>query len=227
MSKMSKVATRAGVVAVAVAAAASVAAGSANAGPLPSGQKTVPAPDGWSVVLKSTGNSFAIQGSLATPQSRSAWYTSNGSVTVKAPADAKDIQGKLGVGVIVGCQFPGQIGGEVTVTGPGASVGVPLYPAGGSPTAGASLGGVGAGLNIPLTPGATSSVTGYSRGDQPGATDSIKFTKAGTYNVSIKDQNVDIKFCSGYAQARVVTWVEIKGSNRIQGFLYGAPFSLG
>lgn len=82
-------------------------------------------------------------------------------------------------------------------------------------------------MSIPLTPGATSSVSGFGRTDQLGSTDSIKFTKAGTYNVSIKDQNIDIKHCSGYAQARVVTWVEIKGSNRIQGFLYGAPFSLG
>lgn len=219
MSKMSKVAGRAGVVAVAVAAAASIATGSANAGPLPSGTKVVPAPDGWSVVLKSTGNSFAIQPSLATAQSRTAWYTTNGSVTVKAPADAKDIAGKLGVGVIVGCQFPGQIGAGVSVTGPGAALGT------GGPSL--SLGGVSPSLSIPLSPGATSSVSGYGRGDQLGSTDSIKFTKAGTYNVSIKDQNIDIKHCSGYAQARVATWVEIKGSNRIQGFLYGAPFSLG
>lgn len=218
MSKMSKVAGRAGVVAVAVAAAASIATGSANAGPLPSGTKVVPAPDGWSVVLKSTGNSFAIQPSLATAQSRTAWYTTNGSVTVKAPADAKDIAGKLGVGVIVGCQFPGQIGGGVSVTGPSAGLGSSLS---------ADLGGVGADISVPLTPGATNSVSGYGRGDQLGSTDSIKFTKAGTYNVSIKDQNIDIKFCSGYAQARVATWVEIKGSNRVQGFLYGAPFSLG
>ncbi|WP_170181089.1 MspA family porin [Tsukamurella tyrosinosolvens] len=216
---MSKVAGRAGVVAIAVAAAASVAAGSANAGPLPSGQKTVAAPAGWSVVLKSTGNSFAIQPSLATAQSRSAWYTSSGSVTVKAPADAKDIQGKLGVGVVVGCQFPGQIGGGVDVTGPSAGLGMS------GPSLG--VGGVSGSLGIPLTPGATNSVTGFSRTDQPGSTDSIKFTKPGTYTVNIKDQNVDIKFCSGYAQARVATWVEIKGSNRIQGFLYGAPFSLG
>ncbi|GAB3132488.1 hypothetical protein GCM10027289_20670 [Tsukamurella serpentis] len=219
MSKMSKVAARTGVVAVAVAAAASIAAGSANAGPLPSGEKIVPAPAGWSVKLKSTGNSFAIQGSLATAQSRSAWYTSNGSVEVKAPADAKDIKGKLGVGVIVGCQFPGQIGGEIGVTGPGASLG----------TSGpkATLGGATGGISVPLTPGATSSVSGYGRQDQLGSTDSISFSKSGTYNVAIKDQNIDIKFCSGYAQARVVTWVEIKGSNRVQGFLYGAPFSLG
>jgi len=218
MSKMSKVAARAGVVAISVAAAASMTVGTANAGPLPSGQKTVAAPDGWSVVLKSTGNSVAIQPSMATPQSRSAWFTSNGSVTVKAPADAKDIQGKLGVGVIIGCQFPGQIGGGISVTGPSAGLGSSLT---------ADLGGVGADVSVPLTPGATSSVTGYGRGDQPGSIDSIKFTKAGTYNVAIKDQNVDIKHCSGYAQARIVTWVEIKGGNRIQGFLYGAPTSLG
>ncbi|CAM3923321.1 MspA family porin [Tsukamurella ocularis] len=219
MSKMSKVAGRVGVVAIAVAAAASVATGSANAGPLPSGQKTVPAPEGWSVVLKSTGNSSAIQPSLATAQSRSTWVTSNGSVEVKAPADAKDIAGKLGVGVVAGCQFPGQIGGGVSVTGPGAG----LDSSGPS----FSLGGVGADIAIPLTPGATDSVSGYSRKDQLGSIDSIKFSKAGTYNVQIKDHNIDIKFCSGYAQARLVTWVEIKGSNRIQGFLYGAPFSLG
>ncbi|MDP0397958.1 MspA family porin [Tsukamurella strandjordii] len=217
MSKMSKVAGRAGAIAVAVAAAGAVAAGSANAGPLPSGERVVPAPDGWSVVLKSSGNSVAIQPSMATPQSRTAWVSTNGAVTVKAPADAK-IEGKLGVGLVVGCQFPGQIGGGIDVTGPSASLGSGL---------GVNVGGVGANVGIPLTPGATSSVTGFARGDQPGSIDSIKFAKAGTYNVAIKDHNVDIKFCSGYAQARVVTWVEIKGGNRIQGFLYGAPFSLG
>lgn len=222
MSKMSKVAARTGVVAVSVAAAASIAAGTANAGPLPSGQKIVPAPAGWSVVLKSTGNSSAIQGSLATAQSRSAWVTSHGSVTVKAPADAKDIAGKLGVGVIVGCQFPGKVGVDFTVGGPSASLGFGTA----GPSGGVGLGG-GVGASLPLAPGATDSVTGYSREDQPGSIDSIKFTKPGTYNVTIKDANVDIKACSGYAQARVVTWVEIKGSNRIQGFLYGAPFSLG
>ncbi|WP_415847658.1 MspA family porin, partial [Tsukamurella strandjordii] len=188
------------------------------AGPLPSGERVVPAPDGWSVVLKSSGNSVAIQPSMATPQSRTAWVSTNGAVTVKAPADAK-IEGKLGVGLVVGCQFPGQIGGGIDVSGPSASLGM-TGP-------GVGLGGVGANLGIPLTPGATSSVTGFARGDQPGSIDSIKFAKAGTYNVAIKDHNVDIKFCSGYAQARVVTWVEIKGGNRIQGFLYGAPFSLG
>ncbi|ADG79866.1 MspA OS=Tsukamurella paurometabola (strain ATCC 8368 / DSM / CCUG 35730 / CIP 100753 / JCM 10117/ KCTC 9821 / NBRC 16120 / NCIMB 702349 / NCTC 13040) OX=521096 GN=Tpau_3281 PE=4 SV=1 [Tsukamurella paurometabola] len=218
MSKMSKVAARAGAIAVAVAAAGAVTAGSASAGPLPNGERVVPAPDGWSVVLKSTGNSTAIQPSMATPQSRTAWVSSNGSVSVKAPADAK-IEGKLGVGLIVGCQFPGQIGAGVDVSGPSAGLGMS------GPSVG--LGGVSGSLGIPLTPGATNSVTGFGRGDQPGSIDSIKFSKAGTYNVAIKDHNVDIKFCSGYAQARVVTWVEIKGGNRIQGFLYGAPFSLG
>lgn len=206
-----------GGVIAAAAAVAALSAPAANAGPLPSGERVVPAPDGWSVVLKSTGNSSAIQPSMATAQSRTAWVSSNGSVSVKAPADAK-IEGKLGVGLIVGCQFPGQIGGGIEVNGPSASLGSGL---------GANLGGVGANVGIPLTPGATNSVTGFGRGDQPGSIDSIKFSKAGTYNVAIKDHNVDVKFCSGYAQARVVTWVEIKGGNRIQGFLYGAPFSLG
>ncbi|GAB3132498.1 hypothetical protein GCM10027289_20700 [Tsukamurella serpentis] len=208
-----------GAAVAAAAAIAAVSAPSASAGPLPSGEKIVPAPAGWSVKLKSTGNSYAIQGSLATPQSRSTWFTTTGSVEVKAPADAKDIDGKLGVGLVVGCQFPGQIGGEVGVTGPGAGLD--------SKGPSLSVGGVKAGIGIPLTPGATSSVSGYGRADALGAMDSIKFKKAGTYNVAIKDQNIDIKHCSGYAQARVVTWVEIKGGNRIQGFLYGAPFSLG
>lgn len=219
MSKMSKGAARVGVVAVSVAAAASIATGSVSAAPLPNGTKVVAAPDGWSVVLKSTGNSFAIQPSLATAQSRSVWVTSNGSVEVKAPASAKDIQGKLGVGIVSGCQFPGQIGGSIGVTGPGATLD--------SKGPSASLGGISPSLNIPLTPGQTSSVTGFGQSDQPSSIDNIKFTKPGTYNVVVKNQNVDYAFCSGYAQARVVTWVEIKGSNRIQGFLYGAPFSMG
>lgn len=224
MSKMSKVATRAGVVAVAVAAAASVAAGSASAAPLPSGQKTVAAPDGWSVVLKSTGNSYAVQPTMATPQSRTVWITTNGSVDVKAPADAKDIQGKLGVGAVFGCQFPGPIGVDVSVSGPSAGISAPIT---GGTSLGLGLGGVGVGANVPLTPGATNSVTGFANGDQPKSFDSIKFTKGGTYNVAIKDLNIDIRHCTGYAQARVVTWVEIKGGNRIQGFLYGAPFTMG
>ncbi|KXO89145.1 MspA family porin [Tsukamurella pseudospumae] len=208
-----------GAVAVVVAAVASMGMGTSNAGPLPSGQKVVAAPAGWSVVLKSTGNSAAIQPTMATPQSRSAWVTTTGSVEVKAPADAKDIQGKLGVGLVTGCQFPGQIGGGVEVTGPSAGAS--------SKGLTGSLGGVSPSLSIPLSPGATSSVTGFGQSDQPSAIDSIKFAKSGTYEVTIKDQNVDIAFCSGYAQSRLVTWVEIKGSNRIQGFLYGAPFSLG
>ncbi|KXO89148.1 MspA family porin [Tsukamurella pseudospumae] len=218
MSKMSKVAARAGVVAVAVAAAASVAAGSANAGPLPGGQKTVAAPAGWSVVLKSSRNSFNIQPSMATAQSRSVWVTSTGTLELKAPADAKDIQGKLGVGIVSGCQFPGQINGGIDVAGPSASVGTSV---------GGALGSVSPSLNIPLAPGQTSSVTGFGQSDQPGNIDVIKFSKPGTYNVVVSNQNVDYAFCSGYAQARVVTWVEIKGSNRVQGFLYGAPFSMG
>ncbi|TWS26528.1 hypothetical protein FK268_04700 [Tsukamurella sputi] len=198
---------------------ASIGAGAANAGPLPSGQKVVAAPAGWSIVLKSVGNAAAIQPTMATPQSRSAWLTTTGSVEVKVPADVKDVQGKLGVGLVSGCQFPGQIGGGIDVTGPSAGAS--------SKGITANLGGVSPSLSIPLSPGATSSVTGYGQSDQPSALDSIKFTKAGTYEVVIKDQNVDIPFCTGYAQARVVTYVEIKGSNRIQGFLYGAPFSLG
>ncbi|TWS26531.1 hypothetical protein FK268_04715 [Tsukamurella sputi] len=218
MSKMSKVAARAGVVAVSVAAAASITAGTASAGPLPSGQKVVAAPEGWSVVLKSSNNSFNIQPTMATPQSRSVWITSTGTLDVKAPADAKDIQGKLGVGVVWGCQFTGQVGGGVDVKGPSASVGTSV---------GGSLGSVSPYVNFPLNPGQTSSVTGFGQSDQPGNIDVIKFSKSGTYNVVVKDQNVDSGFCSGYAQARVVTWVEIKGSNRVQGFLYGAPFSMG
>ncbi|MET9327706.1 MspA family porin [Tsukamurella sp. NPDC003166] len=224
MSKMSKVAMRAGVVAVAVAAAASVAAGSAGAAPLPNGQKTVAAPEGWSVVLKSTGNSFSIQPSLATAQTRTVWVTTTGAVDVKPAAGVKDIQGKLGVGVVSGCQFPGAIGGSVGVTGPGASAGL---GGSGSPSASLSLGGVSVGLDVPLSPGSTSSVTGFGRGDQPNSLDSIKFSKAGTYTVGLKNYDLNYGNCSGYAQARVVTWVEIKGSNRIQGFLYGAPFSMG
>ena len=92
---------------------------------------------------------------------------------------------------------------------------------------GFSEGGISGDLSVPLTPGGTKSVTGYDVADQPRSFDSIKFTKPGTYNVNIKDLNIDIVHCTGYAQARVVTWVEIKGSNRIQGFLYGAPFTMG
>ncbi|MDP0400069.1 MspA family porin [Tsukamurella strandjordii] len=202
---------------VAAVAIATMAAPAASAGPLPSGERAVPAPEGWSITLKSSGNAVAVQPSMATPQSRTAWLTTIGGVSVKAPADAV-IEGKLGVGVIVGCQFPGQIGVGVEVTGPSASLGS---------AAGFGLGGVSPTVSLPLTPGATSSVTGFARNEPPGSIDSIKFTKSGTHTVTIKDHNVDIKHCSGYAQARVVTWVEIKGSNRIQGFLYGAPFSLG
>ena len=222
--KLKSSAARVGVVAVSVAAAASVAVGTASAGPLPNGQKTVAAPDGWSVVLKSTGNSFAIQPSLATAQTRTVWVTSTGAVDVKAPAGAKDIQGKLGVGVVSGCQFPGAIGGSVGLSGPGASAGL---GGSGAPSASLSLGGVSGGLDLPLSPGSTSSVTGFGRADQPASLDSIKFTKAGTYTVSVKDYDLNYGNCSGYAQSRIVTWVEIKGSNRIQGFLYGAPFSMG
>lgn len=222
MSKIGKAVARISVTAAAAVAAVSVvAAGTASADTfmkLPDGQKIVPAADGWSVVLTSKNNSAKILPSLSTPQTRSTWVTSTGTVEVKAPADVKKLDGKLGVGTVSGCQFPGQIGAEFKANGPSANL---------STNPGVGLGGGGVSLGIPLTPGGVTTQSGLGDSDQLGAIDTIKFKKPGTYNVAIKDYEVGFPHCSGYAQARVMTWVEIKGGNRVQGFLYGAPFSLG
>ena len=207
-----------GVVA-AIGAAASVSlAGAAHGAPLPNGSKTIPAPPGWSIRVTSTNNSVVVQPSLATAQTRSALVSSTASVDVQAPAGTKDIDGKLGIGVIVGCQLPGPIGVGISVSGPSA----------GASTEGlsASLGGVTPSLSVPLAPGATDSVSGYKRADTLGALEETGFGKSGTFDVGIQGQNIDIRHC-GYAQARLVTWVQLKGGNRLHGVLYGAPFSLG
>ncbi|MCS3790003.1 hypothetical protein HNP11_004202 [Tsukamurella ocularis] len=80
-----------------------------------------------------------------------------------------------------------------------------------------SLGGVSAGVAIPLTPGTVTATE----------IDSIDIDKPGTFDVVVKDADVNFNHCIGYAQARIITWVELKGSNRVQGYLYGQPFSLG
>lgn len=80
-----------------------------------------------------------------------------------------------------------------------------------------SLGGVSAGADIPLTPGTVTATE----------IDSIDIDKPGTFDVVIKDVDINFNHCIGYAQARIITWVELKGSNRVQGYLYGQPFSLG
>ncbi|MDF0532603.1 MspA family porin, partial [Tsukamurella sp. 8F] len=207
MSKVGKTATRVSVAAAAAATAATVlAAGVAHADvyvPLPNGEKVVSTAGKFSVKLRSTNNHAKILPSLATAQTRTTWVTSTGYVDVKGAG--KDVNGTLNLSLMSGCQFPGAIGVSLGVTGPGANAGLST---GGSPSAGVSLGGVNGGLSIPLSPGTTSGVTGNA-GQYPWASvlDNIAIKKDGTYSVSVKDYDVNFGNCSGYAQARVVTWV--------------------
>ncbi|MDF0531160.1 MspA family porin [Tsukamurella sp. 8F] len=220
---------RIGAAVLTTAVAGTLAAAPANADtyvPLPDGTKNVATAGKFSVTLRSTNNHAKILPSLATAQTRTTWVTTTGSAVVKGAG--KDVNGTLNVSLMSGCQFPGAIGVTGTLTGPGATAGTGNLLGGGTPSAGATLGGVGGGLNIPLTPGTTSGVTGNA-GQFPWASvlDNVSIKKDGTYSVSVKDYDVNFGNCSGYAQARVVTWVELKGSNRVQGYLYGKPFSLG
>jgi hypothetical protein len=214
----------AAVAAVAAVACATVSVGTASADtyvPLPNGKKVVATDGSFQVTLRSTNNHAKIIPSLATAQTRTTWVTSTGWVDITGAKG--DLNGTLNLSLMSGCQFPGAIGGGVTLSGPGA--GASVGPGGG---ASASLGGVGANLNVPLSPGTTSGVTGNA-GQYPWTSvlDNISISKNGSYSVTLKDYDVNYGNCSGYAQARVVTWVELKGSNRVQGYLYGAPFSLG
>ncbi len=226
MSKVGKTALRVGAAAAAVATAASaLAAGAANADtyvPLPNGQKVVVDDGGFSVVLRSNHNHAKIITTLATAQTRTAWVTTSGFVDIKG--GPKKLAGTLNLSLESGCQFPGAISASFGVTGPGANVGVGTT----GPTGGLSAGGGSAGLNIPLSPGTTSGVTGNA-GQYPWTSvlDNVTISKAGTWTVGVKDYDVNYGNCSGYAQARVITWVEITGSYRVEGYLYGAPFSLG
>ncbi|MDF0531405.1 MspA family porin [Tsukamurella sp. 8F] len=220
---------RTGAVVAAVAAATVLSTATAHADtyvPLPNGEKQVATAGEFSVKLRSTNNHAKILPSLATAQTRTTWVSSTGSVDVKGAG--KDVDGTLNVSLMSGCQFPGAIGASLGVTGPGATAGTGNLLGDPSPEVGASLGGVKGGLDIPLSPGTTKGVTGNTK-DYPWSSvlDNVSIKKDGTYNVSVKDYDVNFENCSGYAQARVVTWVELKGSNRVQGYLYGKPFSLG
>ncbi|MFC7755740.1 MspA family porin [Tsukamurella soli] len=219
-----RLAARSGVALVAAAAVAAVTAGQANADtfvPLPDGKKNVAAAGRFSAVLRSTGNHAKILPSLATAQTRTTWVTTNGFLDLEGAG--QDVNGTLNLSLVSGCQFPGAIGVSIGISGPGVAANV-------GPNAGASagLGGVSGGLGIPLSPGTTSGVTGNA-GQYPWTSvlDNVPVTGDGTWSVGLKDYDVNYGNCSGYAQARVVTWVELKGSDRVQGYLYGKPFSLG
>ncbi|MDF0532437.1 MspA family porin, partial [Tsukamurella sp. 8J] len=200
---------RAAVSSIVVAAAMASTAGVAHADvyvPLPNGTRKVATAGKFSVTLRSTNNHAKILPSLATAQTRTTWVTSTGWVDVKGAG--KDVNGTLNLSLMSGCQFPGAIGVSLGVTGPGANAGTGNLLGGGTPSAGVSLGGVNGGLSIPLSPGTTSGVTGNA-GQYPWASvlDNIAIKKDGTYSVSVKDYDVNYGNCSGYAQARVVTWV--------------------
>ncbi len=188
---------------------------------LPNGRKIVTTDGGFSVVLRSDHNQVDILPSLATAQTRTTWVTTQGYVDIKG---GKNVTGTLNLSFISGCQFPGAISVSLSGTGPGA--GLSASSSGVSPSA--SLGSGSAGLTIPLSPGTTSGVTGNAN-QYPWTSilDNVTISKPGTWSVGLKDYDVNYGNCSGYAQARVVTWVELTGSNRVEGFLYGAPFSLG
>ncbi len=225
MSKVGKAAVRIGAAAVAVATVAgALSSGVANADtyvPLPNGKKIVANDGGFKVVLRSDHNHVNIIPSLATAQTRTTWVTTQGYVDISG---GKDITGTLNLSFVSGCQFPGAISVGLGATGPGVSASVGT----GGPGGGLSAGGASAGLNIPLSPGTTSGVTGNA-GQYPWTSilDNVTINKPGTWSVGLKDYDVNYGNCSGYAQARVVTWVELTGNNRVEGFLYGAPFSLG
>ncbi len=212
---------RGGVAVLALAATmTSLAVGRAGADtyvPLPDGKKVVATAGAFRAVLRSTGNHVRILPSLATAQTRTAWVSTDGFLDL---AGAPQASGTLNLSLISGCQFPGAISVGINATGPGATVG--------TSGAGASMGGVGAGLTIPLSPGTTSGVTGNA-GQYPWSSvlDNVAVSGNGTWSVGLKDYDVNYGNCSGYAQARVVTWVDLTGSNRVEGYLYGAPFSLG
>ncbi|GAA4404341.1 MspA family porin [Tsukamurella soli] len=229
MSKVGKAAVRVGVAAAVVATAASaLASGAANADtyvPLPNGTKNLLTGSSLRVVLSSTGNHVKILPSLATAQTRTTWVTSNAHVDVSG--GDKSTSGTLNLYVISGCQFPNAIGASFGATG-GPTAGLGVGTTGVSPSAGVAGGATG-GLSIPLTPGTTQGVAWGSSAEYPWTAqiDGVNITGNGRFNVGMKDYDINYSPCSGYAQARVVTWLELTGNSRVEGFLYGAPFSLG
>ncbi|WP_067672362.1 MspA family porin [Nocardia miyunensis] len=209
------VARAVGIAVASTAAIGMLSTGAANADtfvPLPNGHIDRPG-----VTIDSVGNSVKISPSLAANGAgRVAWLTSHISTKVQTP------DGKVGpwngpknddgtnnssthgssamsVGYLVGCQV------SLGSLSAGISAGISTSP---------SLSGS---LSLPLAPGEVKFVN-Y---------DQIDMTKSGEYFFDLKDQQVEIQGCGGYAQARQVVTVEIIGTEYAKTNLYGQPFSLG
>lgn len=211
MSKMSNSGLRrvigaSAVAAVAAVGLASMGAGTAAAKPLPNGSKTTVGVDGSVVKLSRTGEKvFPIGTESHNGADRSAEVT--GGVFATFP---KGNAGVLDVGYVVGCQV------DITdfSINPGITFnqGFDFF----TPTAPLTLGvSVGPGITIPLTPGqATYVPIGEKTGD------------GGTLGVQYQQYRIDVTKCGGYASARSMATIELRGENYVKSTLYGTPFSL-
>ncbi|WP_238981352.1 MspA family porin [Williamsia herbipolensis] len=195
------------VAAVAAVGLASMGAGTAAAKPLPNGSKTTVGVDGSVVKLSRTGEKvFPIRTESNNGIDRGAEVT--GSVFATFP---KGDAGVLNVGYVVGCQV------DITNLSFSPSIsfnqGINLLSTNGTPlTLGAA---VSPGLTIPLTPGQAKLVEiGEKSGD------------SGTLGVQYQQVRIDLTKCGGYASARSVATIELRGDNYVKSTLYGTPFSL-
>ncbi len=212
MSKMNNPGLRRSVGAAAIAAVAAVGlasmgAGNAAARPLPNGSKTTFGVDGEVVKLSRSGESvFPIPTESHNGADRSAEVT--GSVFAKFP---KGDTGVLSAGYIVGCQV--DITGLSIAPGISFTQGVSLFSTSTTPL---SVGvSVTPGISIPLNPGqATVIPVGTKSGD------------SGTLGIQYQQFRIDLTKCGGYASARSIATVELRGDNYVKSSLYGAPFSL-
>lgn len=205
-----RLAAAAAVVAVSAVGLASMGAGNAAAGALPNGAKTTVGVDGSVVKLSRTGESaFPIPTESHNGADRGAEV--NGAVFATFP---KGNDGVLSTGYIVGCQI--NISDLSFSPSISFNQGVDILDLIGGGTTPFTLGAsVSPGITIPLTPGQAAVV--------PIGT---KSGSGGSLGVQYQQFRIDLTGCGGYAQARAISTIELRGENYVKSTLYGQPFSL-
>ncbi|MGZ8179049.1 MspA family porin [Williamsia sp. SKLECPSW1] len=201
-----RLAAGAAIAAVSAVGLASMGAGAAAARDLPAGSKVTTGVDGSVVKLsRSAEKVFPIPTESHNGADRGAEV--NGAVFATFPKGGDAV---LQTGYIVGCQ----VDISSLSFSPSISFTQGLNLLGGDTPL--SLGAsVSPGITIPLTPGSAAVVPIGS-----------KSGSGGSLGVQYQQFRIDVTGCGGYAQARAMSTIELRGENYVKSTLYGQPFSL-
>ncbi|MGW4355637.1 MspA family porin [Nocardia sp. NPDC004582] len=194
--------------------------------PLPGGSITRQLADGTNLIVRITGESATISGSMgSTPVHRNVWTTGVASIDLDGPS-ASTATLKISPGYIVGCQV--DISG-ITANNSGGETYSP-------DTSLQTLGTLGLneqlGSGITLGPGQAVArlMLDLERPDDYGQESHKRYNKVPGPHTSVSwtDETFSVDGCGGYAQARAFVAAEVDTATFIGNLvLYGEPFTIG